>query len=381
MSTFCSSCPKQKRLFFLTKSFCFFLIPLTFFTRFIVLEQSSIGVQTLTLTWKQFNPTGISARHTGEDRDPSPVHPSPSLRLYISVTFVEFYCPLLAISWKRFHCIDVSFGTLLKSRFVCFSHAFSSCHLCNGHIVWKWSLIVSILTHLSLSPCSRSPDMLQSEVSFSMGGRHSSTDSNKASSGDLSPYDNNSPVLSERSLLAMQENTAPEGSEKLYKGPEQYTLVGHLPSLKSRESSPGPRLGKGNYSQVGAGKAVTLTACGIRPSELLFIPFLGLCFCNSVNTYWIPAANLSRRRRWGEPSHCPGGSLRTKMSGKHSHAERETNIPSWLFSFQHPRTCVPASELGCIFASLRCHPIIAFTFIKRTCWTYYITRHHVPERT
>uniref|UniRef100_A0A8C3X998 Rho GTPase-activating protein 36 n=1 Tax=Catagonus wagneri TaxID=51154 RepID=A0A8C3X998_9CETA len=91
---------------------------------------------------------------------------------------------------------------------------------------------------------SSSPDMLRSEVSFSVGGRHSSTDSNKASSGDLSPYDNNSPVLSERSLLAMQEDAAPGGSEKLYKGPEQYMLVGHLPSSKSRESSPGPRLGK-----------------------------------------------------------------------------------------------------------------------------------------
>nr|XP_003416038.2 rho GTPase-activating protein 6 [Loxodonta africana] len=90
---------------------------------------------------------------------------------------------------------------------------------------------------------SSSPDMLQSEVSFAMGGRHSSTDSNKASSGDISPYDNNSPVLSERSLLAMQEDTAPGGSEKLYKVPEQYMLVGHLPS-KSRENSPGPRLGK-----------------------------------------------------------------------------------------------------------------------------------------
>ncbi|KAM4818769.1 rho GTPase-activating protein 6 isoform 2-T2 [Thomomys bottae] len=91
-----------------------------------------------------------------------------------------------------------------------------------------------------------SPDMLPSEVSFSMGGRHSSTDSNKASSGDISPYDNNSPVLSERSLLAMQEDRAPGGSEKLYKVPEQYMLVGHLPSpkSKSRESSPGPRLGK-----------------------------------------------------------------------------------------------------------------------------------------
>ncbi|XP_057616277.1 rho GTPase-activating protein 6 isoform X2 [Chionomys nivalis] len=94
---------------------------------------------------------------------------------------------------------------------------------------------------------SSSPDMLQSEdVSFSMGGRHSSTDSNKASSGDISPYDNNSPVLSERSLLAMQEDRARGGSEKLYKVPEQYTPVGHLPSpkSKSRESSPGPRLGK-----------------------------------------------------------------------------------------------------------------------------------------
>ncbi|XP_021085214.1 rho GTPase-activating protein 6 isoform X2 [Mesocricetus auratus] len=93
---------------------------------------------------------------------------------------------------------------------------------------------------------SSSPDILQSEVSFSMGGRHSSTDSNKASSGDISPYDNNSPVLSERSLLAMQEDRARGGSEKLYKVPGQYTLVGHLPSpkSKSRESSPGPSLGK-----------------------------------------------------------------------------------------------------------------------------------------
>ncbi|XP_008046944.1 rho GTPase-activating protein 6 isoform X2 [Carlito syrichta] len=91
---------------------------------------------------------------------------------------------------------------------------------------------------------STSPDMMPSEVSFSVGGRHSSTDSNKASSGDISPYDNNSPVLSERSLLAMQEDVAPGGSEKLYKVPGQYMLVGHLPSSKSRESSPGPRLGK-----------------------------------------------------------------------------------------------------------------------------------------
>ncbi|KAM6151450.1 rho GTPase-activating protein 6 [Rhynchocyon petersi] len=90
---------------------------------------------------------------------------------------------------------------------------------------------------------SSSPDMLQSEVSFALGERHASIDSNKASSGDISPYDNNSPVLSERSLLAMQEDVASGGSEKLYKVPEQCMPVSHLP-LKSRESSPGPRHGK-----------------------------------------------------------------------------------------------------------------------------------------
>lgn len=75
-----------------------------------------------------------------------------------------------------------------------------------------------------------------------MEGRHSSTDSNKASSGDVSPYDNNSPVLSERSLMAMQEDVA-LSSDKLYKVPEQYMLVGHLQS-KSREHLPGSWAGK-----------------------------------------------------------------------------------------------------------------------------------------
>ncbi|CAM4399914.1 rho GTPase-activating protein 6 isoform X2 [Lepidochelys kempii] len=84
---------------------------------------------------------------------------------------------------------------------------------------------------------SSSPEMLRSEGSYSMEGRHSSTDSNKASSGDVSPYDNNSPVLSERSLMAMQEDVA-LSSDKLYKVPEQYMLVGHLQS-KSREHLPG----------------------------------------------------------------------------------------------------------------------------------------------
>ncbi|XP_030307598.1 rho GTPase-activating protein 6 isoform X3 [Calypte anna] len=89
---------------------------------------------------------------------------------------------------------------------------------------------------------SSSPEMLRSEGSYSTGGRHSSTDSNKASSGDVSPYDNNSPVLSERSLMAMQEEAA-RSPDKLYKVPEQYTLVGHLQS-KTKENSAASQAGK-----------------------------------------------------------------------------------------------------------------------------------------
>ncbi|NXU73868.1 RHG06 protein, partial [Oreotrochilus melanogaster] len=89
---------------------------------------------------------------------------------------------------------------------------------------------------------SSSPEMLRSEGSYSTGGRHSSTDSNKASSGDVSPYDNNSPVLSERSLMATQEEVA-RSPDKLYKVPEQYTLVGHLQS-KAKENSSASQAGK-----------------------------------------------------------------------------------------------------------------------------------------
>ncbi|KAG9346314.1 hypothetical protein JZ751_006625 [Albula glossodonta] len=45
-----------------------------------------------------------------------------------------------------------------------------------------------------------SSEMLSSDEAFSLIGRRSSSDSNKASSGELSPYDNSSPVLAERFL-------------------------------------------------------------------------------------------------------------------------------------------------------------------------------------
>ncbi|XP_041440119.1 rho GTPase-activating protein 6 isoform X2 [Xenopus laevis] len=81
---------------------------------------------------------------------------------------------------------------------------------------------------------SSSPELLRSESSFSVEGRHSSTDSNKASSGDVSPYDNNSPVLSERSAIARQEDNV--NSERLHKTPEPHTLAGHL-LTKTRDYS------------------------------------------------------------------------------------------------------------------------------------------------
>nr|XP_014345281.1 PREDICTED: rho GTPase-activating protein 6 [Latimeria chalumnae] len=105
---------------------------------------------------------------------------------------------------------------------------------CNETNVFPASLNVPSI-HID----QRIPELMSS---FSLGGRHSSTDSNKLSSGEVSPYDNNSPVLSDRLLLSRHEDISPS-CEKLFKVPEQYTLVGHLKS-KSRDSSPGPWTGK-----------------------------------------------------------------------------------------------------------------------------------------
>ena len=69
----------------------------------------------------------------------------------------------------------------------------------------------------------RSPDLLQTEEPFTLSERRSSSDSNKASSGEVSPYDNNSPVLSER-----RGEPGSPGSEQLFRVPEQYSLVGQV---------------------------------------------------------------------------------------------------------------------------------------------------------
>ena len=64
---------------------------------------------------------------------------------------------------------------------------------------------------------------MQSEEPFALSELHSSSDSNKVSSGEVSPYDNNSPILSDR-----RGEPGSPGSEPLFCVPEQYTLVGQV---------------------------------------------------------------------------------------------------------------------------------------------------------
>uniref|UniRef100_A0AAV2LGG4 Rho-GAP domain-containing protein n=1 Tax=Knipowitschia caucasica TaxID=637954 RepID=A0AAV2LGG4_KNICA len=78
-----------------------------------------------------------------------------------------------------------------------------------------------VVDYLLRRKASQSSDLLPSEDAFSLSERRSSSDSNKASSGEVSPYDNNSPVLSER-----REGSSP-GSETLIRIPEQGGLTGH----------------------------------------------------------------------------------------------------------------------------------------------------------
>lgn len=121
--------------------------------------------------------------------------------------------------------------------------------------------------------------MIRAEVSYTLGGRRSSTDSNKISSGEVSPYDNNSPVLTDR-LFVQRPDDLSTGSEKLYKVPEQYTLVGHLKS-KSRDSSP--------VSWPEKGKVCTImqfppfeTAITMALENALFVLEFGIVLASSI---------------------------------------------------------------------------------------------------
>ncbi|KAG9262377.1 rho GTPase-activating protein 6 isoform X1 [Astyanax mexicanus] len=89
-----------------------------------------------------------------------------------------------------------------------------------------------VVDYLLRRKASQSSDLLNSETSFSLSERRSSSDSNKVSSGEVSPYDNNSPVMSERrGGDGGSTGTVPGGAlstERLFRVPEQYTLVGQV---------------------------------------------------------------------------------------------------------------------------------------------------------
>ncbi|KAK5598451.1 hypothetical protein CRENBAI_010869 [Crenichthys baileyi] len=91
-----------------------------------------------------------------------------------------------------------------------------------------------VVDYLLRRKASQSPDLLQPEEPFSLSERRSSSDSNKVSSGEVSPYDNNSPVLSER-----------RGEPGSPASEQQFPVVEQVPDW-SREPSKGSH---GNMSE------------------------------------------------------------------------------------------------------------------------------------
>uniref|UniRef100_A0A7N8XWU7 Rho GTPase activating protein 6 n=1 Tax=Mastacembelus armatus TaxID=205130 RepID=A0A7N8XWU7_9TELE len=76
-----------------------------------------------------------------------------------------------------------------------------------------------VVDYLLRRKASQSPDLLQPEEPFTLSECRSSSDS-KASSGEVSPYDNNSPVLSER-----REEPGSPDREQVFRIPERYALA------------------------------------------------------------------------------------------------------------------------------------------------------------
>ncbi|XP_031680205.1 rho GTPase-activating protein 6 isoform X2 [Oncorhynchus kisutch] len=100
-----------------------------------------------------------------------------------------------------------------------------------------------VVDYLLRRKASQSPDVLRSEDPFSLSERRSSSDSNKVSSGELSPYDNNSPILSEH----QGEGTSP--------GSEQYTLVRQMAGRTRDTHGSNPWVSKGSHSNMSEGSS------------------------------------------------------------------------------------------------------------------------------
>ncbi|XP_038835727.1 rho GTPase-activating protein 6-like isoform X1 [Salvelinus namaycush] len=95
-----------------------------------------------------------------------------------------------------------------------------------------------VVDYLLRRKASQSPDVLRSEDPFSLSERRSSSDSNKVSSGELSPYDNNSPILSEHP----GEGTSP--------GSEQYTLVRQVAGRTRDTHGSNPWVSKEEHANI-----------------------------------------------------------------------------------------------------------------------------------
>uniref|UniRef100_A0A4W5R4Y4 Rho GTPase activating protein 6 n=1 Tax=Hucho hucho TaxID=62062 RepID=A0A4W5R4Y4_9TELE len=102
-----------------------------------------------------------------------------------------------------------------------------------------------VVDYLLRRKASQSPDVLRSEDPFSLSERRSSSDSNKVSSGELSPYDNNSPILSEHP----GEGTSP-GSERLFHVPEQYTLMRQVAGRTRDPNGSNPWVSKEEHANI-----------------------------------------------------------------------------------------------------------------------------------
>ncbi|XP_035006439.1 rho GTPase-activating protein 6 isoform X3 [Hippoglossus stenolepis] len=107
-----------------------------------------------------------------------------------------------------------------------------------------------VVDYLLRRKASQSPDLLPSEEPFTLSERRSSSDSNKAYSGEVSPYDNNSPVLSER-----RGEPGSPGSDKHFRVPEQYTVVGQVAGWSREPGAHDPWATKGSHGNMSEGSS------------------------------------------------------------------------------------------------------------------------------
>ncbi|XP_010884966.1 rho GTPase-activating protein 6 isoform X2 [Esox lucius] len=100
-----------------------------------------------------------------------------------------------------------------------------------------------VVDYLLRRKASQSPDLLRPDEPFSLSERRSSSDSNKVSSGEVSPYDNNSPVLSER----RSEGTGPE---RLFRDPGRGALVGQTAGRTRDTHESNPWVSKEEHADI-----------------------------------------------------------------------------------------------------------------------------------